>query len=377
MKKFLTLVILAFFICGGLTFAKGNQWCCSWHGWLSYCASNGRWVCNDWTYSPSCTCGWGYSNSYSNYYTNTYTYKKTCYESYGFWAKENYDWTCSCMAWYTRWKDFLWNTACITLDQACKDQYGSHAKSTWNWYCWCNYWYIMKNWKCVDETSEKLAECNLISNSQFDFVTNTCSCKKWYIFDWNNCISETQSCQKQYGINATAWKPWYCVCKDGYEWNSTQTSCIRSSTYSYWYTDYNDTTYTCDSYWPNAYLTYDNKCACKNWYERNNVMNYCVAARNTSLYWWKDFRWAKDWWDYINMLLDYEDELDSIDLNNAQKAKQHLKEDDIKELESIADRVNKKWWKSKRDTLDLCKKFKDDEDEYTRNIWIYLEYLIK
>ncbi|WP_304545986.1 hypothetical protein [Sulfurimonas microaerophilic] len=29
--------------------------CCSWHGGISGC-SNGRVVCNDGTYSPSCTC---------------------------------------------------------------------------------------------------------------------------------------------------------------------------------------------------------------------------------------------------------------------------------------------------------------------------------
>lgn len=31
--------------------------CCSWHGGVSHCASNGRYVCNDGTYSPTCTCG--------------------------------------------------------------------------------------------------------------------------------------------------------------------------------------------------------------------------------------------------------------------------------------------------------------------------------
>ena len=30
--------------------------CCSWHGGVSGCSSSGRVVCNDGTYSPSCTC---------------------------------------------------------------------------------------------------------------------------------------------------------------------------------------------------------------------------------------------------------------------------------------------------------------------------------
>lgn len=63
----------------------------------------------------------------------------------------------------------------------------------------------------------------------------------------------------------------------------------------------------CDSYWPGVYLGGDNKCYCKNWYERNYNKNYCVASRDNKMYWWKDFREAKDQGDYINMLLDYED----------------------------------------------------------------------
>lgn len=42
-----------------LSFAKSG--CCSWHGGVSYCDSDsGRYVCNDGTYSPSCTCGSGF-----------------------------------------------------------------------------------------------------------------------------------------------------------------------------------------------------------------------------------------------------------------------------------------------------------------------------
>jgi len=32
--------------------------CCSWHDGISHCGSNGKYVCNDGTYSPSCTCGY-------------------------------------------------------------------------------------------------------------------------------------------------------------------------------------------------------------------------------------------------------------------------------------------------------------------------------
>ena len=58
-------------------FASAKQWCCSRHKWVAYCASNGRYVCNDWTYSPTCTC-WGSVNR-NNYYKSSYynNYKVT------------------------------------------------------------------------------------------------------------------------------------------------------------------------------------------------------------------------------------------------------------------------------------------------------------
>jgi len=51
---FLFFVSLIFL---GSSKAFATSGCCSWHGGESYC-SNGRWVCADGTYSPSCTCGY-------------------------------------------------------------------------------------------------------------------------------------------------------------------------------------------------------------------------------------------------------------------------------------------------------------------------------
>jgi hypothetical protein len=53
MKKLLALVVI------GITLAmpaQAKRGCCSWHGGVSGCATNGRTVCNDGTYSPTCTC---------------------------------------------------------------------------------------------------------------------------------------------------------------------------------------------------------------------------------------------------------------------------------------------------------------------------------
>lgn len=58
-KSFLsiTLFILAFFFMPNGIGAK--QGCCSWHGGVAGCdTSVGRQVCNDGTYSPSCTCAY-------------------------------------------------------------------------------------------------------------------------------------------------------------------------------------------------------------------------------------------------------------------------------------------------------------------------------
>ena len=77
MKNFIKkgLLLWAFTFLVGLMLtssAEAKRGCCSWHGWVNYCASNGRYVCNDGTYSPSCTCG----SSYTPTYTKKATYKK-------------------------------------------------------------------------------------------------------------------------------------------------------------------------------------------------------------------------------------------------------------------------------------------------------------
>lgn len=48
------LILLSLII--GVSTVQAQQGCCSWHDGISHCGSNGRYVCNDGTYSPSCTC---------------------------------------------------------------------------------------------------------------------------------------------------------------------------------------------------------------------------------------------------------------------------------------------------------------------------------
>lgn len=57
MKRVLNVVIS---IMIGVIFfnnsVEAKRGCCSWHGGVSGCSSSGRIICNDGTYSPSCTC---------------------------------------------------------------------------------------------------------------------------------------------------------------------------------------------------------------------------------------------------------------------------------------------------------------------------------
>ena len=49
--------------------AKAARGCCSKHGGINYCGSNGYYICNDGTESPSCTCN-SYSDDNDNAYIN-------------------------------------------------------------------------------------------------------------------------------------------------------------------------------------------------------------------------------------------------------------------------------------------------------------------
>jgi len=49
--------------------SEAQRGCCSWHGGVSYCGSDGYYVCNDGQRSPTCTCGGGgLSEDSSRYY---------------------------------------------------------------------------------------------------------------------------------------------------------------------------------------------------------------------------------------------------------------------------------------------------------------------
>ena len=62
MKRLLPIICILIFVfmlifTANLSQTYAGRGCCSWHGGQSYCDRNiGKWVCNDGTYSPTCTC---------------------------------------------------------------------------------------------------------------------------------------------------------------------------------------------------------------------------------------------------------------------------------------------------------------------------------
>ena len=237
-----------------------------------------------------------------------------------------------------------------------------------------------------------------------------------------------------------------CECDKWYEWNFNKNYCViaRSNTW-YWWTDFRDAkdigdyivkllaydeAHACDTYGPNSYLISNNMCACKSGFEWNNNNNYCVVDRNSKLYGWKDFRWAKDGIEYINMLLDFEDELERNKNNNKSqetpvndtwlnkaphkineeeslfrteknKVKMEMPDDDddlswsminlmhewaieaknrlwdkTKTLDGIVESLLEKDQETQEKFVKTVLELQNDKDQYTADIWEYLKFTL-
>lgn len=68
--KYVVILIVLFFT--NLNSIYTNQGCCSWHGGIDYCGSNGYYICNDGTQSPSCRCSGGIELTDGNSDCSTY-----------------------------------------------------------------------------------------------------------------------------------------------------------------------------------------------------------------------------------------------------------------------------------------------------------------
>ena len=77
----------------------------------------------------------------------------------------------------------------------------------------------MENWITTQQNSCP-ANASLVGSS--------CVCNDGYMANGSVCITYTQNCQNQYGINSYGDKN-YCYCSAGYEMNSSKTACVLSS----------------------------------------------------------------------------------------------------------------------------------------------------
>jgi len=80
----------------------------------------------------------------------------------------------------------------------------------------CDSGYILKDNRC--------SKINCPQNSTI--VVNQCICNAGYVVSGDTCITHTQNCQNQHGINSYGDKN-LCYCNTGYEWNSSKTNCVK------------------------------------------------------------------------------------------------------------------------------------------------------
>lgn len=90
----------------------------------------------------------------------------------------------------------------------------------------------------LEQEKQKLTEnylnaLNNLNTPQYTCPINStlngtvCSCNDGYVSNGSACITYTQSCQTKYGANSYGDKQ-YCHCSVGYEWNTSQTTCIKA-----------------------------------------------------------------------------------------------------------------------------------------------------
>jgi len=197
MKKILIAISIFLVSWCVYIYASGNQWCCSWHKWVDYCAANGRIMCKDWTYSPSCTCKSNTRNT-SNSYTNSYNYPTYSNSAYGattvnmnqkckntYWYNSYYDgWQCKCSYWYVMYYQ-NYKQQCISYNQYCKNLYWTNTTSNWLWQCECIYGYMYDSEenKCVSKKTYYDNTCKRKYWMYAQVVSdnyNKCRCKNWY-----------------------------------------------------------------------------------------------------------------------------------------------------------------------------------------------------
>ena len=112
---------------------------------------------------------------------------------------------------------------CLSYNEICQDKYGSNSYGDKD-YCYCSSGYEMNSdkSKCVPSIS-----CPI--NSQK--INNECICNEGYVMNENRCITHTENCINNFGLNIHGQKGnngnSSCFCDVGYKWSSSQNTCIK------------------------------------------------------------------------------------------------------------------------------------------------------
>jgi len=111
---------------------------------------------------------------------------------------------------------------CVTHTQGCQLLYGINSYGNEE-FCYCSEGY---EWNSTKTSCIVKITCPI--NSQK--INNQCICDNDYVMINNTCITHTKDCQNRYGEHSYGQKDnnnSFCYCSEGYEWNSTKTSCIQ------------------------------------------------------------------------------------------------------------------------------------------------------
>lgn len=117
------------------------------------------------------------------------------------------------------------DNSCITYTQSCQNKYGINSYGDKD-YCYCNVGY---EWNSTKTTCIQSVICPLNSTK----INNICICNEDYIMRNNICITYTEDCIREFGQNVWGTKGnnnSNCYCNEGYQWNSSQTACIKVET---------------------------------------------------------------------------------------------------------------------------------------------------
>lgn len=177
-ETILLIMLILNFLIFNIVFAW--RWCCSYHWWQNYCDNdNWRRVCNDWTYSPTCTCGYSISNKSSRNETkvcppNSHSfwidkcicndwfklnlYQNACEYNYDYYCDKKYKWTIyresdkKCICPYDKYLDSSWSKSlwdCPINKRYCNYHFWQNSTfKDWYW-CVCLIWYeLSKDNKC-------------------------------------------------------------------------------------------------------------------------------------------------------------------------------------------------------------------------------------